>query len=280
MHMRFTVPAARSPFPIQICHREIMEFFVCMTSFEKRSTVTNLVMLLLFLLLPLLVDPAATTLHAAAAAPPEAAARAALQQWMTASSKTRSVTADFEQLRNLSNVKRPLRKQGKLWMVKEGGRFRWQVGEPPTLIVVRGADGGMMVIDVADKEARAWSKEALLEREKEGKGQGFASMMEAMNAPSLAEFEQRFKLEDWRVDPANPSGWEFDLSFRDRRTSLVVRQLKLAVNTQDGALRSMTLHMRDGSSLSTVIRSYTLNKALPEDVFKVDTAGYEVKKEE
>ncbi len=257
-----------------------MKFFAKQKRIASAKLVTSSRrLLILLLLLPLLVGPAATPLHAAAA-PPEAAARAALQQWMTASSKTKSVTADFEQLRNLSNVKRPLRKQGKLWMVKEGGRFRWQVGEPPTLIVVRGADGGMMVIDVADKEAHVWSKETLLEREKEGKGQGFASMMEAMNAPSLAEFEQRFKLEDWRVDPANPSGWEFDLSFRDRRTSLVVRQLKLAVNTQDGALRSMTLHMRDGSSLSTVIRGYTLNKAVPPDVFKVDTAGYEVKKEE
>ncbi|MEZ0276382.1 MAG: outer membrane lipoprotein carrier protein LolA [Roseimicrobium sp.] len=247
-----------------------------MSSFEKRIVMTKSVALLLLLLALWCGGPA--TAHAVA--PPEADAKGALQQWMTASTKAKSVTADFEQLRNLSNVKRPLRKQGKLWIVKEGGKFRWQIGEPPTVIVVRGADGGMMVVNVAEKEAQVWSKETLLEREKEGKGQGFSSMMEAMNAPSLAEFEQRFKLEDWRVDPANPSWWEFDLSFRDRRTSLVVRQLKLAVSTQDGALRSMTLHMRDGSSLSTVIRSYTLNKAVPAELFKVDTAGYEVKKGE
>jgi outer membrane lipoprotein-sorting protein len=220
------------------------------------------------------------TPHTHAADPTEAEAKAALQQWMTASSKTKTVTADFEQLRNLRNVKRPLRKPGKLWIEREGGKFRWQIGEPPTVIAVRGADGGMMVVDVADKEAQVWTKEALLEKEKEGKGQGFSSMMEAMHTPTLAEFEQRFELKDWRVDAANPNWWEFDLAFRDRRTSLVVRQLQLAVNTQDGALRSMTLHMRDGSSLSTVIRSYTLNKAVPADTFNMDTAGYEVKKGE
>lgn len=216
----------------------------------------------------------------ASAAPSEAEANAALQQWMTASSKAKTVTADFEQLRNLRNVRRPLRKAGKLWIARDGGKFRWQIGEPPTLIAVRSADGGMMVVDVADKEAQVWTREALLEREKEGRGQGFSSMMEAMHAPSLAEFEQRFELHDWRVDPSNSNWWEFDLAFRDRRTSLVVRQLRLAVNTQDGALRSMTLHMRDGSSLSTVIRSYTLNKAVPADTFKVDTTGYEVQKGE
>jgi hypothetical protein len=183
-------------------------------------------------------------------------------------------------LRNLSNVKRALRKPGKLWIEREGGKFRWQIGEPPTLIAVHGADGGMMVVEVADKEAQVWTKEALFEKEKEGRGQGFSSMMEAMHTPTLAEFEQRFELKDWRVDASNPTFWEFDLAFRDRRTSLVVRQLQLAVNTQDGALRSMTLHMRDGSSLSTVIRSYTLNKAVLAETFKVDTAGYEVKKGE
>lgn len=226
----------------------------------------------------LLACAVASTSHAAD--PSEAEARAALQQWMTASSKAKTVTADFEQLRNLRNVKRPLRKPGRLWIAREDGKFRWQIGEPPTLIAVRGADGGMMVVDVADKEAQVWTKEALLEKEKEGRGQGFSSMMEAMQTPTLAEFEQRFELKDWRVDPANPNWWEFDLTFRDRRTSLVVRQLQLAVNTQDGALRSMTLHMRDGSSLRTVIGSYTLNTAIPADTFKMDTAGYEVKKGE
>jgi outer membrane lipoprotein-sorting protein len=249
-----------------------------MNPFERRVIAARVGALLLALFFLALGCGSFATANAADL--PEAEAKAALQQWMTASTKAKSVTADFEQLRNLRNVKRPLRKQGKLWIVKEGGKFRWQIGEPPTVMVVRGADGGMMVVNVAEKEAQVWSKETLLEREKEGKGQGFSSMMEAMNSPSLAEFEQRFKLEDWRVDPSNPAWWEFDLSFRDRRTSLVVRQLKLAVNTQDGALRSMTLNMRDGSSLSTQIRSYTLNKAVPADVFKVDTAGYEVKKGE
>ena len=214
-----------------------------------------------------------------AADPTEADARAALQQWMTASAKIKTVSADFEQLRNLRNVKRPLRKQGRLWMVKEGGRFRWQVGDPPSLTVVRGADGGLLVLDAPAKKARTWTRESLLEQEKEGRGQGFSSIMEAMQSPSLAEFEQRFELEEWRRDAANPSWWEFDLSFRDRRTALVVRRLTLAVNTTDGALRSMTLLMRDGSSLSTVMRSCVLNQSIPATTFQASTDGYEVEKE-
>jgi outer membrane lipoprotein-sorting protein len=266
------MPSASQP-PFAILSRSA--FLVAMLSLRKLRGTPALIAALAGLLLALFTSPAT---HAAT--PSESDAKAALQQWMTASSKAKTVTADFEQLRNLRNVKRALRKPGKLWIVREGEKFRWQIGEPATLIAVRGGDGGMMVVDVGDKEAQTWTKEALLEREKEGRGQGFSSMMEAMQTPTLAEFEQRFELKAWRVDPSNPNWWEFDLAFRDRRTSLVVRQLQLAVNTQDGALRSMTLLMRDGSSLSTVIRSYTLNKAVPADTFKVDTTGYEVKQGE
>lgn len=215
----------------------------------------------------------------AAEGPPEAEARAALQKWMTASSKVKSVTAEFDQLRNLKNVRRPLRKEGKIWMVKEGGKLRWQIGEPPTMMVLRGADGGMTVLDVPDKKARMWSRESLMEQEKAGKGQGFSSMMEAMQTPSLEEFEKRFTLEKWRVDPANPAFWEFDLSFKDRRTSLVVMQLRLAVNTADGALRSMTLNMRDGSAMTTQMRSYILNQTIPASTFQVSLEGYKVEQE-
>ncbi len=214
-----------------------------------------------------------------AAAPTESEARAALRAWMTASSKVKSVTADFEQLRNLRNVRRPLRKSGKLWMVKEGEKFRWQIGDPPRLMVVRGADGGMTVLDVEDRKAKVWSRQSLLEQEKEGRGQGFSSIMEAMQTPSLAEFEQRFTLEAWKVDATNPAWWDFEVSFKDRRTSLVVRRLTLAVNRTDGSLRAMTLQMRDGSSLATIIRSYTLNQAITPATFQVSTEGYQIERE-
>jgi hypothetical protein len=41
-------------------------------------------------------------------------------------------------------------------------------------------------------------------------------------------------------------------------------------------MQEFTLHMRDGSSLATVIRSYKLNQPIPAQTFKVDTAGYKV----
>jgi hypothetical protein len=41
-------------------------------------------------------------------------------------------------------------------------------------------------------------------------------------------------------------------------------------------MQEFTLHMRDGSSLATVIRSYRLNQSIAAETFKVDTAGYKV----
>ena len=211
----------------------------------------------------------------AAAEPQKDAGRVALEQWFAAAAKAKTVQADFEQVRQLKSVRRPLRKAGKLWMDKRGGLFRWQVGDAPDLLALRAKDGSMTVLNAKDKLARVWSKEALEAEEKQGRGQGFA-MLDAMQNATLADFDRDFELAKAKQDEANPALWHFDWKFRDGKIGLFVLRLAIIANTADGSMRSFTLHMRDGSSLSTVVRSYTLNTPIHADTFKVDTTGYQV----
>lgn len=213
---------------------------------------------------------------AAFGATPEEA-RAALEKWLVAGAKVTSVQAKFDQLRQLKSVRKPLRREGQLWMEKPGG-FRWQIGPGPDLLVQRGSDGSLWVLDGKDKKARVWSKEALEAQEKDGKGQGFA-MIQAMQSISLKEFEEQFKIRGGEPDAGNPDVWTFDLGLKDNKAAIFVIKVTLKGNLKEGSLQALTIHMRDGSSMTTAITEYRLNGAIPDSVFKVDTAGYKVENE-
>lgn len=208
-----------------------------------------------------------------AADPSPAAPRAALEKWFATAAKVKTIQAEFDQLRKLKSVRNPLRKPGRMWMDKAGGLFRWQVGDPPELLAIRSKDGGMSVLDAKQKVARTWSREALEAEEQQGRGQGFA-MLNSMQNASLADFDRDFILTDGKPDAANPALWHFDWKFKDGKIGLFVLRLTIVANTADGSMQSFTLHMRDGSSMGTVIRSYQLNAAIPAATFKADTTGY------
>jgi hypothetical protein len=215
------------------------------------------------------------TIASSAADPTPAQARAALEKWFAAAAGVKTVEAEFEQLRKLKSVRNPLRKAGRMWMDKDGGLFRWQVGDPPELLAVRGTDGGMTVLDAKKKLARVWSKEALEAEEKQGRGQGFA-MLSSMQSATLADFDRDFELARGEQEEGNPSVWRFDWKFKDGKIAFAVLRLAITANVADGSMQSFTLHMRDGSSLGTVVRSYKLNGKIPAGTFRVGTEGYEV----
>jgi outer membrane lipoprotein-sorting protein len=217
----------------------------------------------------------ATASVARAAPSSDAEGRAALEKWFAAAGKVKTVQAEFEQLRKLRSVRNPLRKPGKMWMDKSGGLFRWQVGDPPELIAVRGKDGGMTVLDAKKHAARVWDKEALEAEEKQGRGQGFA-MLNSMQNASLTDFDRDFELAAAEQDAGNPAIWHFDWKFKDGKVSVAVLRLTVTVDISNGALHEFTLYMRDGSTMGTLVRGYKLNQPIPAELFKVDMTGYQV----
>ncbi len=212
------------------------------------------------------------TLLAAPPAKAEVAAekREIISKWLQLAARVPSVQGDFDQIRRLKNVNKPLIRAGKIWLEKPD-HFRWQIGEPPTMLALRGKDGKLIVLDAREKKARVWTKEALMQSEQQGIamiGEGFGS--------SLAEFEKRFEIEDVEPVSGQPDVWKFSLVLRDRQAVLFVKNVFLTVSVADGSLRSFLIQMRDGSTMETVMKSYRLGESLKPDTFKVDTEGYQI----
>lgn len=200
--------------------------------------------------------------------------RGIVEQWIKTAAKTRTVQGEFDQIRYLKGVNKPLIRPGRIWMEKPSN-FRWQIGEPPSMIAVRGKDETLTVVDAREKKARVWNHEALLRQEAEGKGQGIA-MLGAGLGDSMAAFEKQFEIDDVKQIDGSPRDYAFSLSLRDRTARVFVKSITLTVGLADGALRSFVVLMRDGSRMETVVKKYVLNAPIPSEIFRLDTTGYEV----
>jgi outer membrane lipoprotein-sorting protein len=224
--------------------------------------------IVLLLTMGLLTAPVA---HAATSSE----ARSTLEQWMKAASKVRTVQAEFDQVRMLSTVRVPLKRPGKVWMDSGSGLFKWQINEPATMTVVKDKSGKLTVLDVKEKKARTWTKEALMNEEQQGRGQGFA-MLQSMQSPTMEDFEKRFEIKDGNPSAENASVWTFDLALKDRQASVAVRLVQMTVDISKGTLVSLVITMRDKSSMGTYVRSSQINQTIPASVFQLDMQGYEV----
>ncbi len=207
----------------------------------------------------------------------EAETRLALDQWVSNASKVKSVQAKFEQVRLLKSMTRPLRKEGMLWMEKPG-RLRWQIGDPPEMVVHKDANNRMWVLDVKKLSARVWNMEGLQDKELAHEGKNFA-MFDTMQSMSPDFLAEKFKLQRGTVDVTNPMVWNFDFSMKDAKAAMMVKQVTFKVNVREGTLYSLTMLMKDGSSMATNILSHQINVPIEVSVFKVNIQGYTVVEE-
>lgn len=206
----------------------------------------------------------------------EAGARQAAAQWIAAGAKLKSLEASFVQERQLKALRQPLSKPGKLWFQRPSA-FRWQIGDPPAIIAVRSAKGGLVVADTKSKNATLWSAEALEREVSEHGGQGFA-MMGGSFAASLEEFERMFEIKS--ASPTKmPGQVELLLALRDKKAAIVVKEVAFLVQPATGALDQFELRMRDGSILRTRITAARRDAALPAGTFNLDTTDYQIEQQ-
>lgn len=208
----------------------------------------------------------------------EVETKAMLDRWLGNASRIKSVQAKFEQVRLLKSMTRPLRKEGMLWMEKPG-RFRWQIGNPPEMVVQKDDRNRMWVMDVKELKARVWDLKDMQNKELANGGQNFA-MLDSMQSMSADFLEERFKLQRGAVDATHAALWNFDFSMKDAKAALMVRQVTLKVNVGEGTLHALTLLMRDGSTMTTNILTHQINTPIDRSIFKVESQGYAVVEEE
>jgi len=205
----------------------------------------------------------------ALAAEPEA--RTIVRQWIEEGAKVKSLEIEFVQERKLKAFRKPLAKPGRIWFQRPES-FRWQIGEPPTLISVRKLGGGMQVADTKEKTVRTWTAAELAEDAASGKGHGIA-MAGAGFPASLEGFEKTFEINSAK-ETATPGVWDVHVDLRDRKARIFVLKIIFTIQPGDGSLKKFDIFMRDGSIMTTRVITAKKNATISANVFQLDATGY------
>jgi Outer membrane lipoprotein-sorting protein len=184
----------------------------------------------------------------------------AFDRWIARQAEIRTLSADFTQSRALRVLRNPVAARGHLWY-QAPGNFRWQVGDPPKIIVLRkGAD--VRVIEPAKKTVKIEALEV---------GRREAGLMEFPFARSRAELEKRFAVADVKEE-----GSVCRVKLLPRDTQGFLAGVQLAFNTENLHLLMLEMSFRDGSSVRSEFSNIEVDGKLPAGIFAPDTTGYQV----
>jgi outer membrane lipoprotein-sorting protein len=186
-----------------------------------------------------------------------------LREWIAKQAAIRSLRADFIQTRRLPALRIPLKKSGTVWFGTEG-RFRWQVGDPAELLVVK-SPNDFLVIEPKKSLARRLSASSAASRVFEDLPVPFAV--------SLDEFQRRFEV----VSLENNAG-QIDLLLRpkDPRLAEGMKSLRIRFDFSTGAVSLFEMVFRDGSEVSTEFTLIEQNPKLAPDLFQPDLSGLKI----
>lgn len=182
-------------------------------------------------------------------------------RWLQKSSAVTTLQTSFVQSRNLTGLTVPLRQRGRLWIDHKHARMRWQVGDPPTTLVIRD-EKGVLIVEPAVKR---------FERRKKGDRSGgvLISTLAKGLPHSVADFKRRYRLRDVVRG---------DKSYRIKTTPIgdgekVVGSL-VFVLSDEFRLQAVEIILRDRSRQSIRFEDTVINDPLPAAAFEVDLKGY------
>jgi outer membrane lipoprotein-sorting protein len=186
-----------------------------------------------------------------------------LREWIAKQAAIRSLRADFIQTRRLPALRIPLKKSGTVWFGTEG-RFRWQVGDPAELLVVK-SPNAFLVIEPKKSIAQRLSASSAASRVFEE--------LPMPSAVSLDEFQRRFEV----VSLENNAG-QIDLLLRpkDPRLAEGMKSLRIRFDFSTGAVSVFEMVFRDGSEVSTEFTLIEQNPKLAPDLFQPDLSGLKI----
>lgn len=152
-----------------------------------------------------------------------------------------------------------------MW-AKRPDMFLWVMGSPAVVTVLRKNDN-YLYLDKEKNEAVQMGSDSRYARQFE--------LMTGDMGETITEFEKRFTIKETKVvngiyhatfTPANRQ-------FRKR-----VPWLILSVHLKSNRTAGFEIHLEDKTVISTQFTKYSLNVAIPDSQFKVDTTGYKVKR--
>ncbi len=186
-----------------------------------------------------------------------------LSDWISKQAAIRSLRADFIQTRRLPALRIPLKKSGTVWFGTEG-RFRWQVGDPVELLVLK-SPNDFLVIEPKKSLARRFTASSAAAR-----------AMQELPMPiaiSLDEFQRRFE-----VVSLNNDGARIDLRLtpKDPRLAEGLKSLRILFDPATGAVSLFEMTFRDGSEVSTEFTRIERNPTLPAELFQHDLRDFKI----
>lgn len=190
-----------------------------------------------------------------------------VKRWIALQDDFHTVTADFTQTRALRTLRNPLENEGRLWF-KAPGLFRWELGSPAKLIVLRKGDV-IFLIHPAKKRAERRASGAMNEN-------AGAMGLGMMNIPFARDFASYQK--DYETLAIGTEGTRCHLEMlpRDPRAHKALTALKLDFNTSNGHLLSFEMGTSDGSTLRSRFTNVQTNARINSSVFDFDFSGYDV----
>jgi len=189
--------------------------------------------------------------------------QAILRDWISKQAAIRSLRADFIQTRRLPALRIPLRKSGTVWFGTEG-RFRWQVGDPAELLVLK-SPNDFLVIEPKKSFARRFTASSAAAR-----------AMQELPMPiaiSLDEFQRRFEVVSLKDDGGRI---ELRLTPKDPRLAEGLKSLRILFDPVSGAVALFEMTFRDGSEVSTEFTRIERNPTLPAELFQHDLRDFKI----
>ena len=186
-----------------------------------------------------------------------------LRDWISKQAAIRSLRADFIQTRRLPALRIPLRKSGTVWFGTEG-RFRWQVGDPAELLVLK-SPNDFLVIEPKKSLARRFTASSAAAR-----------AMQELPMPiaiSLDEFQRRFDVVSLKEDGARI---DLRLTPKDPRLAEGLKSLRILFDPASGAVALFEMTFRDGSEVSTEFTRIERNPILPAELFQHDLRDFKL----
>lgn len=186
-----------------------------------------------------------------------------LDFWIESQARLESVEVAFEQTRELPALRVPLRSEGRVWMVR-GGYFRWQIGDPASVVVLRTPEGVWLAwprrrefqnVEPADVEGAEWR-----------------GALEFPGGLGVEEFRRRFEVLGVSVDEGGIC--RVEMLPREMRSRGFVKGIVLKFEVEGGAVLEFEIRLANGAVLRNEFRQPRVNQPVDMGIFRIETGGW------
>jgi outer membrane lipoprotein-sorting protein len=181
-----------------------------------------------------------------------------VEKWIDAQKDLQTWSADFVQTRTLKSLTQPLMATGHVWFAAPA-QFRWELGQPPRTIAVRGTNE-MLVIYPRLKVAERYPSEG----ESQGPWRDALSLLEAGFPRSTEELLKQYTV----LSQASTNDVvSVSLQPKSAAARRMIPRLEISFDSARRELRSTALTFADGSTLKNDFSGATLNRRLDPALF-------------